>query len=72
MPRAPSPACAAAGAPAAQCSVGDPATTRRFGFAARDALTAPGIPPKYVLALPFGPVAAAGERSRFHPAFGLA
>lgn len=48
--------------------VGDPAYYRRFGFRAHPGLAIDGVPPEYVLALPFtgdfpaGPIA-------FHPAF---
>lgn len=49
--------------------VGDPAYYARFGFAADPGITVPGIPQKYVLALPFARPAR-GE-VRYHAAFGL-
>ena len=51
--------------------VGDPGYYGLFGFAARDGLTAAGIPSEYVLALPFGAVEPQGA-ILFHPAFDLA
>lgn len=50
--------------------VGDPGYYARFGFAARDGLTAAGVPDAYVLALPFADAQPRGEAA-FHPAFGL-
>ena len=50
--------------------VGDPGYYARFGFAARDGLTAAGVPDAYVLALPFADAKPRGEAA-FHPAFGL-
>lgn len=49
--------------------VGDPAYYTRFGFAAHSGITVPGIPPGYVLALPFAEPPR-GE-VRYHAAFGL-
>ena len=49
--------------------VGDPGYYQRFGFVADPTLQVPGVPPEYVLSLPFGP-GLSGE-IRFHPAFGL-
>lgn len=48
--------------------VGDPAFYRRFGFANSPALTLPGIPPEFFLALSLGGAPARGEVG-FHPAF---
>ena len=50
--------------------VGDPAYYERFGFAAQTGLAVRGVPPAYVLALPFGQDAPEGIVA-FHPAFGV-
>ena len=49
--------------------VGDPAFYTRFGFQPEAALTYPGVPPEYFLALPFGPTVPQAA-VRFHEAFG--
>lgn len=49
--------------------VGDPVYYSRFGFRSFDGLTWPGIPPEYVLALPFDQISPAGTIG-CHPAFG--
>jgi putative acetyltransferase len=48
--------------------VGEPAYYGRFGFAAFPALTYAGVPPEYVLALPFTDERPTGE-AVYHPAF---
>lgn len=49
--------------------LGDPRYYRRFGFRTGTAMTAPGYPPEYFMALPFGPEIPAAAVG-FHPAFG--
>lgn len=51
--------------------VGESAYYARFGFAHDPALSYPGIPQEYFLALPFSPGRARGEVS-YHPAFSVA
>lgn len=48
--------------------LGEPAYYCRFGFANDPALTLPGVPQAYFMALRFGPAAARGE-VRYHAAF---
>jgi putative acetyltransferase len=48
--------------------VGEPAFYRRFGFRTYPGLTVDGVPPGYVLALPFADAPADG-RVAFHPGF---
>lgn len=48
--------------------LGDPAYYARFGFAATSAITYPGVPPEYFMALSFGDPMPQGEAA-YHPAF---
>jgi len=50
--------------------VGDPAFYGRFGFAAVRGVTVEGVPPEYVLCLPFGGDTPRGEVEH-HPAFSI-
>ncbi len=50
--------------------VGDPAYYERFGFRHNPALTFAGIPPEYLLCLPFGESTPSGEVSH-HAAFSI-
>jgi putative acetyltransferase len=48
--------------------VGDPAYYTRFGFANTEAMTLPGVPPEYFMALSFGGAMPNGD-VKFDPAF---